>query len=101
MRKITIETYREVIEVVLTGNLKDLKAIAEDPASPAIQVGIAVSFMKAIKSGDYHVIEKIAERIIGKIPDVVNVNNTNINAEVTSISQDVLKKAFEKLQRDV
>lgn len=104
LRSLTIDTYREVVELVLTGNLAQLKAMAEHPETPAIQVGIAVSFMKAIKSGDYTIIERIAERIIGKIPDVVNVNsNANVNmvAKVTTIDQAALKAALDKLKQDV
>ena len=104
LRKLTIETYKEVIELVLTGNLKELKEMAEDPSTPAIQVGIAMSFMKAIKAGDYTVIERIAERIVGKIPDLVHVtsqNNTNINTKVAIIDRDLLKKALTDIESDV
>lgn len=101
LKKLTIETYREVIELVLTGNLTDLKAMAENPATPALQVGIAAAFMKAIKSGDYTVIERIAERIVGKIPDVVNVNSTNTNTNLNSIDKATLRQALAELEDDV
>ncbi len=104
LKNLTVETYRQVIELVLKGNLSELKAMAEHPETPAIQVGVAVSFMKAIKSGDYAIIERIAERIVGKIPDVVHINsqnNTNVNAEVKVISREALKAAYHKLEHDV
>ncbi len=99
LRKITIETYREVIEMVLTGKLADLKALAEHPDTPAIQIGVATSFLKAIKNGDYAVIERLAERIIGKIPDELNViQNTTVNTKVTDIDREALKKAMAELE---
>jgi hypothetical protein len=102
LKKLTIESYREVIELVLTGNLTDLKAMAENPSTPAIQVGVATAFMKAIKLGDYSVIERIAERIVGKIPDELNVNSKNINANLhAQIDKEKLKAALAKLESDV
>ncbi len=102
LRKITIETYREVIEMVLTGKVEDLIALAKHPDTPAIQVGVASSFLKAIKSGDYAVIERLAERIIGKIPDQLNViQNTTVNTKVTDIDRDALKKAMAELENEV
>ncbi len=102
LRRLTQETYREVIELVLTGNLTDLKKMAENPETPAIQVGVAAAFMKAIKNGDYAVIERIAERIVGKIPDVINVNsNNNTSLALGVIDREKLKTAFAKLESDV
>jgi hypothetical protein len=102
LKKLTLETYREVVELVLTGNLTDLKAMAEDPATPAVQVGIATAFMKAIKEGDYGVIERIAERIIGKIPDELKVTSNNVNANLNAtIDKEKLKAAYDELEKDV
>jgi hypothetical protein len=102
LKKLTLETYREVIELVLTGNLASLKALAENPDTPAIQVGVATAFMKAITAGDYNVIEQIASRIVGKIPDEINVNSKNVNANLNaSIDKEKLKKALIDLENDV
>lgn len=104
LSKLTIETYREVIELVLTGDLEALKAMINNPKTPALQVGLATSMLKAIKNGDPNVFERFAERIVGKIPDVINVNaqtNANINQQVTVIDQVVLKAAMLKLEGDV
>lgn len=100
LRKLTLPIYREVIELVMTGNLNDLKAMVEDPATPAVQVGIATSLLKAIKAGDYIIIERIAERIIGKIPDELNVRSNNTNVELV-LDKEKLKKAIADLEADV
>ncbi len=87
LRELTLESYRGVIEKVLSGNPRALEIMIADPATPAIQVGIAQAVVNAIKEGDYSVIERIAERIIGKIPDELNVKaqtlNANYNANVS------------------
>ena len=102
LKKITIESYREIIETILKGNLEELRAIAADPKTPALQVGIAVAFMNAIKKGDYQVIERIAERIVGKIPDELNViANTNTNVTINTLDKDKLKAALDKFREDI
>lgn len=103
LAKLTVDTYREVIEMVLTGNIDNLRAMIKDEKTSAIQVGIATAFVKAIESGDYGVIERIAERIVGKIPDELNVNSKNLNVGVNSkpIDMNVLKEAIAKLESQV
>lgn len=102
LKKLTIETYREVIELVLTGNIEAMQGMIKDPATPAIQVGVATAFLKAIRNGDYEVIEKIAERIVGKIPDELNVNARNLNANLNSAIDPVkLREALKQLEADV
>ncbi|MDH4163312.1 MAG: DUF5681 domain-containing protein [Nitrospirota bacterium] len=101
LRKITIESYREIIELVLTSDVRKIKAIAEDPKSTGLQVGIAVAFMKAIKNGDYTVIERIAERIVGKIPDEIKIQPMTVNQKVTVIDKTALAKALLELEEEV
>lgn len=99
LRKLTIDTYREVIELVLTSNIKALKALIENPTTSAVQVGVATAFLKAIKNGDYAVIERIAERIVGKIPDELNVrskSDTTLN-----LSKEALKAALKEIEKEL
>lgn len=101
LKKLTLESYQEMIELVLTGNLSQLKEIADNPSTPALQVGIAVCFMKALKNGDHDIIERIAERIVGKIPDKIEVNSKNLNANLNApIDRAELKAALAKLESD-
>ncbi len=102
LKKLTIDSYREVIELVLTNNVEAIKRMIQNPDTPAIQVGVATSFMKAIKDGDYGIIERIAERIVGKIPEELNVTSKNVNANLNaSIDKQKLKAALAKLESDV
>ncbi len=101
LQKLTIETYREVIEIVLTGNIDALKEMIEDKKTPAIQVGVATSFLTAINKGEYAVIERIAERIIGKIPEQLIVNSTNANVNLETFDPAKLRAAFNKIKNDV
>lgn len=76
LKRITNEAYKSIIEVVMTGTIEDLKAIADNPKSSAVEVGIARAFFNAVKNGDYSVIDKISERIIGKVKDTVHHTGT-------------------------
>lgn len=102
LRDLTLESYREVIKIVFSGNIDDLKAIVTDPTAQVVRVAIATSVLTAIKKGDYGVIERIAERVIGKIPDVLNVNSKNFNADISAaVDPAKLKAALDKLEADV
>ena len=106
LKNLTIKTYREVIEVVLTGNLAALQLMVEDPKISALQVGVATAFLTAIKKGDFEIIERIAQRIVGKIPDELNVtgNNTNLNLNAngkTKFDPKKVKAALARLEKQI
>lgn len=104
LRKLTIDTYREVIETALNGTVDDLKALAQDPKTPAIQVGVATSILRAIKDGDPSILEQFAARIIGKIPEVINItsiNTTNVNAAVAVVTDDELKARLKRIRSEL
>lgn len=97
LKNLTIQSYREVIEAVCTGNVAFLQDMVNDPKTSALQVGVAAAVIKAIKVGDYATIERIAERIVGKIPDELNLNSTNTNLNSAPIDPVLLKEARAKL----
>ena len=100
LKNLTVESYREVIEAVCTGNIDNLRAMIKDPKTSALQVGVATCFVKALEAGDYSTIERIAERIVGKIPDELNVNAKNLNVN-SQLSPEMVRLALEKLKGDV
>lgn len=106
LRNLTVESFREIIEITLKGNLADLEKIIKDPNTSALQVGVATSFYKAMKAGDYATIERIAERIVGKIPEQINLVSQNMNANVTVPTESPLTKeeidaAYDKFDSEV
>ncbi len=100
LKSLTIETYRECIEKVCTGNIAALQDMIKDPSVSALQVGIATAFVKALQAGDYATIERIAERIVGKIPDELNVHSKNLTLH-SEIDPEKIKAALAKLESDV
>ena len=104
LRELTLETYREVIKTALTGNIADLKELAENPDTPAIQVGVATAIMRAIKDGDPSVLERFAARIVGKIPDDIRITSTsdvNMKAQLALVDDAEIKARLIKIKSDV
>lgn len=76
LKKLTLDTYRDIIQMVVTGDVEALQQIIKDPKQPAIKVAVATSFAIAMKKGDFETVELILSRLIGKVPDVIRVHNT-------------------------
>jgi hypothetical protein len=100
LRKLTIKEYSEVIELALTSNVAALKDIIKHPETSAIQVGVAMALIKAINAGDWTIIEAIAARIVGKLPDRLEVTSNN-DTKITHIDEAKLSVAIQKLENDV
>lgn len=104
LRKLTIKSYGEVIETALNGTVADLKALIENPSTPAIQVGVATSIMRAIKDGDPSVLEMFAARIVGKIPDTININSNNttsVHGVIGVMTEDELRRRLKRIRNDL
>lgn len=88
----TIEQLKEALNAALSGNLMDLKAIAENPKSTVLQVSVATALYKAAKNGDWMTTEKIIERIVGKVPDKIDTSIT-VNPFSNMTEEEKLAKA--------
>lgn len=101
MRRFTNEYMKEIVELAVMGNLEGLKEVAENPNTPAIQVGVATALMGAIKSGDWTTLRSIVAEILGKQPDKVisDVNVKHSIVETEEQKEERKKRVSEKLQR--
>jgi len=99
-RRLSLELYREIIELALTGNIDSLKKVAEDPKTSVIQVGLAYALIKAVKDGDWDTQERITARILGKIPDHININSQN-HTTLATIDEAKMKEVLKKLEEEV
>lgn len=75
----------EIIELAIMGNLKGLQQLIDNPETPAIQVGLAQSMVRAINHGDWDVLESIMGRIIGKVPDKIQVEKFTEKIEIAFV----------------
>lgn len=101
-KKLTLESYREVIEIALSGNIEALKELISNPKTSVVQVGVGTALLKAIKDGDPSVLERFCERIVGKIPDVLQVTSHATGEQsVTHFNGELIKDAIKKIREDV
>lgn len=103
LRKLTIERYREIINIALTGNLEELKAYIQDADTPAIQVGVATALLKGIKNGDVTVLEHFAARLVGKIPDTINITSSNVTVKdkISGLSDDEIEQRLTRIRKSM
>lgn len=102
MKRLTIESFQECIELVCTGNIAALEEMRDDPLVSALQVGIAASLVRSMKEGDYETIEKIVSRIVGKMPEEFNIRSTNFNANANAdLGKEKLKAILAKIDVDI
>lgn len=66
LRKITVDQFADVADVILFGNLAKLVKLVNDPATSVLQVWLAKSASEGIKRGDLGPLEIILNRLLGK-----------------------------------
>lgn len=102
LKNITQKSLRRVLKAILKGNLANLEAIAEDPKSSVLEVGVASAAARAVREGDYGIIERLIERIVGKIPDEVNLNSRNLNISAKAkLTKEEAKRYILELESEV
>lgn len=74
LKKFSNEYLREIIELVMTNDIAEVQRLAEDRTIPAIKMGLARSVFNAIRSGDWVMLERIFERITGKV--AISIDHT-------------------------
>jgi len=67
LRVATKETYNEVIEAAVNGTEGDLKKLADGKDVPAVKRIIAGAVYDAIRTKDLYTLERVMERLIGKV----------------------------------
>lgn len=98
----TNETYRDILERVMMGHRDDLDHIVEDPNSTNLQVVVAKAFRDAVDTGSFGLVERIAERMLGKAPETLNINQqTNIKAVVATADREDIKRILQEIEDDV
>lgn len=99
LRNLTRDEFAKMIELAVLNNVAGLKAVVSDPNSSALQVGIAMAMLKASSKGDWTIIESIVSRVIGKMPDLIEMK-TNNETTVTVLDHAKIVEANKKLEND-
>lgn len=101
LKEITKESLALILENILSGNIDNLIRVAKDTKSSAMEAGIAKCFVTAYNKGDYNTMERIIERIVGKIPEEILVKSKNLNANIQALDETKMKAIMKKLEEDV
>lgn len=106
LKRLTHKMIKKLINLALTGTLEDLNAVAQNPRSSALEVGISSALANAIKKGDWSTLKGIVEALVGKEADkfiieaqgeiehkvindgVINVHFTNVKPEKPKPNKD-------------
>lgn len=99
LQKFSRKAFTEVLEAVLSGDDKQLKEFMK-PTQPALYRLCATAMVDAIKGGNYSLVERMTERLIGKIPDKIEVDANTRNQNI-SHTELAIKTTIQKLNNDV
>lgn len=101
LKKLTGQSLQRIIKAVVKGNIDEVQRIAQDPNSSGIEVAVAACFIKAVKQGDWSTVERMIERIVGKIPDkllVESTSTTTIDATIKVVPREIAIQAFREIE---
>lgn len=77
LQKLTANELEDVASVIIKGNIDDLQAIAKDKTASVIKVMLAATCVKIISRGDMEALDRLLNRLIGKVKDKVEVSGNN------------------------
>lgn len=75
MRQLTAEEFADIANLIVKGSIEELRAIAKDESQTALRVMIASVAVRIISKGDMDNLDKLLNRLVGKVKDVVQVSN--------------------------
>jgi hypothetical protein len=101
-KKFTKEAYRNLIEAAFNKTIGEVESILDNEDSrkalSPMEFTILRSLIVGAKSGNPANAELFATRIIGKIPDQIKVESTNLSANATV---DEVKTILSKLNKEI
>ena len=71
MRQLTSEEFREIANLIVKGEIAELKEIAKDDTQSALRVMIAAVAVKIIQKGDMGSLDILLNRLVGKVKDQI------------------------------
>jgi hypothetical protein len=85
--------WEEAIHKYMAMSKGQLEALISDPGNlPAFEIMVISILAKAVRDGDVHRAEFLLARLIGKVPDQINIKDVT--------NDDEIKDKTEELKRD-
>lgn len=74
LRSLSRTQLKEILRMVLTKNIDELQALAQEPSTPLFQAAAASAALKAYSTGDWEYLEGPLARILGKVKEEVHIS---------------------------
>lgn len=85
LKKLTTKELADMIELVMTKPVSELQKIAQNPQEISLKVGIASAMVRMINKGDFDTLERMLQRVVGKVKDEVDLNHNGIPATTSTV----------------
>ncbi len=89
MRRLKNLTKQELVDVgniIVKGNMDDLKNIKGDPEASVLKTMIAAIAARVIRQGDMHALNVLLDRLIGKVKDEVRNEHHISNLPMVTVT---------------
>lgn len=105
-RSITPETLKQILEEVFTSTKNDILAKLRNPNTPLGEAIIHKAALDALNWGNYDKLERMLERVVGKIPQEVNITSKNVNqnldlSDLNKLPKDVMNEIMKKVEESI
>ena len=95
LKSMSKEVLKEIIDITFFGTMEQLEAMTKEPKLSPIEAGVARAIFNGVSKGDWHIIEQLLARTIGKVPDKTDITSngqTVGSAFVLEIVDDGIKR---------
>lgn len=74
IKKLSKEQFAEVVDLIIQGNLEELKALAQNPKATVLKQYVAKAVDEGMKRGDWGMLNSLLDRLIGKPKEDVQLS---------------------------
>lgn len=96
LRKLTRQTYKELVELMLLDKWDELAKIRANPKERPLKRLLASVLVQADRKGDIHALDKLLERVIGKVKEEVHVSGKPVVIEYGAESVELKMEESDK-----
>lgn len=99
LRNYSKEIFQKVIEAVITSDEQALEEM-QRPEHPSLLRLVATAMQNAIRAGDYGLVERMSDRLIGPITKDINIKSSSVNVDISHTEIEITN-TIKKLESDV
>lgn len=82
MRMLTAESFAEMANIIIKGQISDLQDVMKNTKHSVIQKVIASTVIKMMQKGDIHALDTLLNRLVGKVKERVEVTGADGGPQV-------------------